>query len=150
MTTIISGTCGKTRDHEEMDRLPEIGAEWTGPGYEDAKVVEVENVNNDVAETTSGDPKARFDFYRITIEMDGDEFTEYIAIPGGYLEAIEKEEKKETPQARYDKKMTKVITMKLNKGTDAEILAKLESVDNMQGYIKELIRNDIKGGIKHE
>ena len=150
MTTIINGTYGKTRDYEEMDRLPEIGWEWAGAGYEDAKVVNVENVNSDVAETTSGDPKARFDFYRITIEMDGDEFKEYIAIPGGYLEAIEKEEKKETPQARYDRKMTKVITMKLNKGTDAEILAKLESVDNMQGYIKELIRNDIKGGMKHE
>ena len=51
----------------------------------------------------------------------------------------------ETPQARYDKRMTKVFTMKLNRGTDAEILAKLESVQNIQGYIKELIRADIRG-----
>lgn len=51
--------------------------------------------------------------------------------------------KTETPQARYDKRMTKVITMKLNRGTDAEILAKLESVENIQGYIKELIRADL-------
>jgi hypothetical protein len=143
MTTIISGTYGKTRNYEEIDHLPEVGSEWTGAGYEGAKVSDVEKINDEVAETTSGDPKARFDFYRITIEMDGDEFKEYIAIPGGYLEAIEKEEKKETPQARYDRRMTKVITMKLNKGTDAEILAKLESVDNMQGYIKWLIKADI-------
>lgn len=50
----------------------------------------------------------------------------------------------ESPQARYDKRMTKVVTMKLNRGTDAEILAKLESVDNVQGYIKGLILSDIR------
>lgn len=52
-------------------------------------------------------------------------------------------EKKYIPQAKYDKANTKVITMKLNKGTDADILKKLEGVGNVQGYIKELIRNDI-------
>ena len=34
--------------------------------------------------------------------------------------------------------------MKLNKKTDADILEKLESVDSKQGYIKELIRADLK------
>lgn len=53
------------------------------------------------------------------------------------------EEKKTSPQERYDKKNTKVITMKLNKGTDADILSKLEGVKNVQGYIKQLIRADI-------
>ena len=56
------------------------------------------------------------------------------------------EEKKTTPQERYDKKNTKVITMKLNKGTDADILEKLANVPNVQGYIKELIRADMARG----
>ena len=143
MMTIISGTYGMARDFEEVDKLPEVGSEWTGYGYEGARVMDVEEINEEVAETTSGDPKERYTFYRVSIEMDGEEFHEYIAIPGGYVDTIEAEERKETPQARYDKRMTKIITMKLNRGTDADILAKLESVENIQGYIKSLIRADI-------
>lgn len=48
-------------------------------------------------------------------------------------------------QDKYDSKMTKQFKMKLNVKTDADILAKLDSVDNKQGYIKELIRRDIMG-----
>lgn len=44
---------------------------------------------------------------------------------------------------KYDAKNTKRISLKLNKKTDKDILAKLESVDNMQGYIKGLIRRDM-------
>jgi hypothetical protein len=143
MTTIISGTYGRTRDFEEVDKLPEVGSEWTGYGYEGARVMDVEEINEEVAETTSGDPKERYTFYRVSIEMDGEEFHEYIATPGGYVDAIEAEERKETPQARYDKRMTKIITMKLNRGTDADILGRLESMENIQGYIKSLIRADI-------
>ena len=44
---------------------------------------------------------------------------------------------------RYDKQHTKQIALKLNKKTDADILARLGRVDNMQGYIKKLIREDI-------
>ena len=40
-------------------------------------------------------------------------------------------------------KNTVVKTLKLNKNTDSDILEKLESVDNVQGYLKELIRRDI-------
>lgn len=47
-------------------------------------------------------------------------------------------------QARYDAAHTRQIRLKLNLKTDADILSKLDSVDNMQGYIKELIRADIK------
>lgn len=47
---------------------------------------------------------------------------------------------------KYDAANTKQIKMKLNLTTDADILKKLETVDNMQGYIKDLIRADIKGG----
>lgn len=45
---------------------------------------------------------------------------------------------------KYEKTNTVQLKMKLNRNTDADILAKLESVDNKQGYIKELIRDDIK------
>lgn len=44
---------------------------------------------------------------------------------------------------RYDDANTKQIILKLNLKTDADILAKLDSVENRQGYIKELIRADI-------
>ena len=44
----------------------------------------------------------------------------------------------------YDQLHTKQVKMKLNLRTDADILAKLNSVSNKQGYIKELIRRDIK------
>lgn len=50
----------------------------------------------------------------------------------------------ETPQTRYDKKHTRRITLKLNLKIDADILELLDSTGNMQGYIKELIREDIK------
>ena len=49
----------------------------------------------------------------------------------------------ENAQTRYKKKAVKVITLALNKGTDADILNKLDSVPNKQGYIKQLIRQDI-------
>ena len=45
--------------------------------------------------------------------------------------------------AKYDAVNTKQIMMKLNKTTDADILEKLEEVDNVQGYIKSLVRKDI-------
>lgn len=49
-------------------------------------------------------------------------------------------------QYTYDRQHTKLITIKLNLKTDADILAKLGEVPNMQGYIKTLIRQDIKKG----
>lgn len=45
--------------------------------------------------------------------------------------------------AKYDANNTKKIVLKLNINTDADILAKLESVGNKQGYIKQLIRADL-------
>lgn len=45
---------------------------------------------------------------------------------------------------KYDAKNTKQIKLKLNLGTDADILKRLDDVDNKQGYIKALIRADIK------
>lgn len=46
--------------------------------------------------------------------------------------------------ARYDAKNTRQIRLKLNKKTDADILQKLDSVENKQGYIKSLVREDIR------
>ena len=46
-------------------------------------------------------------------------------------------------QMRYDKENTKRFALKVNKKTDADILEKLNSVPNRQGYIKRLIREDI-------
>lgn len=47
--------------------------------------------------------------------------------------------------AKYDKTNTKLIQMKLNKKTDADILEFLDTLENRQGYIKELIRKDMAG-----
>ena len=44
---------------------------------------------------------------------------------------------------RYDDKNTIQVHFKLNKKTDADVIEKLESVPNKQGYIKGLIREDI-------
>ena len=45
--------------------------------------------------------------------------------------------------AKYDAEHTKQIMLKLNKTTDADILAALEACGNIQGYIKSLIRADL-------
>lgn len=46
--------------------------------------------------------------------------------------------------AKYDAQNTKQIKLKLNIRSDHDILEKLEEVGNVQGYIKQLIRDDIK------
>lgn len=43
----------------------------------------------------------------------------------------------------WDKSNTTFIGLKLNNNTDAAILARLATVPNKQGYIKELIKADI-------
>ena len=45
---------------------------------------------------------------------------------------------------RYNKKNIRQFKLSLNKKNDSDIIEKLESVDSIQGYIKELIRADIK------
>lgn len=45
-------------------------------------------------------------------------------------------------QARYDATHTMQIHLKLNLETDADIIEVLQKVENKQGYIKDLIRND--------
>ena len=48
-------------------------------------------------------------------------------------------------QAKYDKYNTRAVLFKLNLTTDADILARLDAVENRQGYIKALIRKDMRG-----
>lgn len=45
---------------------------------------------------------------------------------------------------KYDKKNTKGLYLKLNLKTDADIIEHLAKQENTQGYIKELIRKDMK------
>ena len=47
-------------------------------------------------------------------------------------------------QSRYDKENTKSCVLKLNKKTDTDILEKLNEVSNKQGYIKDLVRKDMR------
>lgn len=52
---------------------------------------------------------------------------------------------KETMRKRaYDADHSRRYQIKLNRTTDADIIEKLDSVPSMQGYIKTLIRADIK------
>lgn len=46
----------------------------------------------------------------------------------------------------YDQKNTIKVSLKLNIKTDADIIEYLDSVDNKQGTIKQLIRNEINRG----
>lgn len=45
---------------------------------------------------------------------------------------------------RYEQKHVYARTFKFYKNTEPDIIERLESVDNMQGYIKQLIRKDIR------
>lgn len=47
-------------------------------------------------------------------------------------------------QKKYDDKNTKRYGFKLNLNTDADIIQRLDTVENKQKYIKDLIRKDLK------
>lgn len=50
-------------------------------------------------------------------------------------------------QDRYDKRQRKVM-IRLDQRTEGDLIAKLESVDSMQAYIKQLIKDDLtKAGL---
>ena len=44
---------------------------------------------------------------------------------------------------KYNTKNVKQIKLNLNRKTDADIIKQLEQTDNVQGYIKDLIRKDM-------
>ena len=45
---------------------------------------------------------------------------------------------------KFNKENTLCVLLRLNFNTDIEIIKKLESVSSKMGYIKELIRKDMK------
>ena len=52
--------------------------------------------------------------------------------------------KRTETQAKYDAKNAARYTLKFNRKTDPEIIAKLETVESVNAYIKGLIKNDIQ------
>lgn len=53
-------------------------------------------------------------------------------------------DKHKTPQDRYAAKTIRRYVINVNRNTDPDILNHLESIDNVQGYIKALIRSDLE------
>ena len=51
---------------------------------------------------------------------------------------------KDTPQKRYQKKWRKDYKVVVLTHLDTDIIEKMESLDNKSGYLKKLIRDDIK------
>ena len=47
------------------------------------------------------------------------------------------------PQERYNKKTRRRYVINLNKNTDQDIIDYLDQLDNVQGYIKDLIRSNV-------
>ena len=46
--------------------------------------------------------------------------------------------------AASDKKNTRCFSLKLSRNTDKDLIRHLESQENVQAYIKQLIREDMK------
>lgn len=59
-------------------------------------------------------------------------------------------ESQRAADARYKAANTKQIKFVLNKNTEPDLIAHLESIDNVQGYIKLLIRADIQHKTRQE
>ncbi len=47
-------------------------------------------------------------------------------------------------KVRYQKKVMRQVSLKLNMNQDKELIDKLDRVGNVQGYIKSLIKQDIE------
>lgn len=60
---------------------------------------------------------------------------------------MDKVENRDSPHrvavAKYNAKNTVQVPIRLNKKTDADILARLDEVPSKMGYVKALIRKDI-------
>lgn len=51
---------------------------------------------------------------------------------------------------KYNKEKTILVSIRLNKETDKDIIEILNSVGNKQGYIKKLIRGGYKNGREND
>ena len=47
-------------------------------------------------------------------------------------------------KARYDAKTAKYLSLKLNTNTDKDLIEHLAKQENIQGYLKRLIREDME------
>lgn len=47
-------------------------------------------------------------------------------------------------QRKYDSSNCRFYTMKFNKNTDADVIARLDSVPSRQDYVRQLVRKDIE------
>ena len=47
-------------------------------------------------------------------------------------------------KARYDSKTARYFSLKLNLNTDRDIIDRLDKEESVQGYLKRLIREDMK------
>lgn len=45
---------------------------------------------------------------------------------------------------KFNKANTRMVSLRLNYKTDSDIIEKLDSVESKMGYIKSLIRKDLK------
>lgn len=52
--------------------------------------------------------------------------------------------KKSMRSMRYDAKSARHYSLKLNNATDADLIAKLDSMPSVNGYIRQLIRENIE------
>lgn len=52
--------------------------------------------------------------------------------------------------AKYDAANTTSVRLKMNINTEMDIIERLEEVGNKNGYIKQLIREDIKRNKEHK
>lgn len=52
--------------------------------------------------------------------------------------------KRSIRDARYNAKASSRYSLKLNRATDADLIAKLDSVPSVNGYIRQLIRENIE------
>lgn len=50
------------------------------------------------------------------------------------------------PQKKYSAQAVRRFRLDLNRNTDTDLIAYLEGMDNVQGYLKQLIKKDMKKG----
>lgn len=62
------------------------------------------------------------------------------------MKVAQKKKKSYQSKLDWDKNNTTQIKAKLNHNTDADIIEHLSKVENIAGYIKDLIRADIAKG----
>ena len=89
------------------------------------------------------DKKAEYTDTTAVYRFDKD--LDLLYTPGRRANRMPESEKKKASHAKWDAANTRQVKIKLNLRTDADILDKLDRTENVQGYIKRLIREDMKG-----